>query len=151
MGENSGLIKELSDKLGPAIIKSIQGLKGDRIPQDLADEIVRVTPPKIQPGIKTKVNNLMREPGNKAVARYKVVLNKPGFGDIMQRIMAALRVMIEREIGIFRLNNIPKPTIAPVPTGSLSNIFGTGENFVKVESPDINYNYEFNAPQTRRK
>ena len=26
--ENSGLIKELSDKLGPAIIKSIQGLKG---------------------------------------------------------------------------------------------------------------------------
>jgi len=173
--ENSGLIKELSDKLGPAIIKSIQGLKGDRIPQDLADEIVRVTPPKIQPGIKTKVNNLMREPGNKdlansvlvdrvlagsqgdiinaikAVDRYKVVLNKPGFGDIMQRIMAALRVMIEREIGIFRLNNIPKPTIAPVPTGSLSNIFGTGENFVKVESPDINYNYEFNAPQTRRK
>jgi len=173
--ENSGLIKELSDKLGPAIIKSIQGLKGDRIPQDLADEIVRVTPPKIQPGIKTKVNNLMREPGNKdlansvlvdrvlagsqgdiinaikAVDRYKVVLNKPGFGDIMQRIMAALRVMIEREIGIFRLNNIPKPTVAPVPTGSLSNIFGTGENFVKVESPDINYNYEFNAPQTRRK
>merc|ERR1711990_861878 len=173
--ENSGLIKELSDKLGPAIIKSIQGLKGDRIPQDLADEIVRVTPPKIQPGIKTKVNNLMREPGNKdlansvlvdrvlagsqgdiinaikAVDRYKVVLNKPGFGDIMQRIMAALRVMIEREIGIFRLNNIPKPTVAPVPTGSLSNNFGTGENFVKVESPDINYNYEFNAPQTRRK
>merc|ERR1711935_615946 len=173
--ENSGLIKELSDNLGPAIINSIKGLKGDRTPQDLADEIVRVTPPKLQPGIKTKVNNLMREPGNKdlansvlvdrvlagsqgdiinaikAVDRYKVVLNKPGFGDIMQRIMAALRVMIEREIGVFRLNNIPKPTVAPVPSGSLSNIFGTGENFVRVESPDINYNYEFNAPQTRRK
>jgi hypothetical protein len=59
----------------------------------------------------------------------------------MQRIMAALRVMIEREIGIFRLNNIPKPTIAPVPTGSLSNIFGISENFIKVESPNINYNY----------
>merc|ERR1712008_307636 len=173
--ENSGLIKELSDKLGPAIINSIKGLKGDRISQDLADEIVRVTPPKVQPGIKTKVNNLMREPGSKdlansvlvdrvlagsqgdiinaikAVDRYKVVLNKPGFGDIMQRIMAALRVMIEREIGVFRLNNIPKPTVAPVPTGSLSNIFGTGENFVRVESPDINYNYEFNAPEKRRK
>merc|ERR1711956_154223 len=173
--ENSGLIKELSDKLGPAIINSIKGLKGDRIPQDLADEIVRVTPPKLQPGIKTKVNNLMWEPGNKdlansvlvdrvlagsqgdiinaikAVDRYKVVLNKPGFGDIMQRIMAALRVMIEREIGVFRLNNIPKPIVAPVPTGSLSNIFGTGENFVRVESPDINYNYEFNAPEKRRK
>merc|ERR1711935_286259 len=173
--ENSGLIKELSDKLGPAIINSIKGLKGDRISQDLADEIVRVTPPKVQPGIKTKVNNLMREPGSKdlansvlvdrvlagsqgdiinaikAVDRFKAVLNKPGFGDIMQRIMEALRVMIEREIGIFRLNNIPKPTVAPVPSGSLSNIFGTGENFVRVESPDINYNYEFNAPEKRRK
>merc|ERR1712203_1157823 len=71
--ENSGLIKELSDKLGPAIIKSIKGLKGDRIPQDLADEIVRVTPPKIQPGIKTKVNNLMREPGNKDLANSVLV------------------------------------------------------------------------------
>ena len=61
-------------------------------------------------------------------------------GDIMQRIIAALR---EREIGIFRLNNIPKPTAAPVPSGSLSNIFGTGENFVKLESPDINYFFYF--------
>ena len=69
----------------------------------------------------------------------------------MQKMVKALWVMIEREIGIFRLNNIPKPIVAPVPSGSLSNIFGTGENFVRVESPDINYNYEFNAPQTRRK
>ena len=61
----------------------------------------------------------------------------------MQRIMAALRIMIEREIGIFHLNNIPKPTAAPVPSGSLSNIIGTGENFVKLESPDINYFFYF--------
>ena len=59
--------------------------------------------------------------------------------------------MTEREIGMIHLNNIPKPTVAPVPTGSLSNIFGTGKNFIRVESPNINYNYEFNAPQTRRK
>ena len=78
-------------------------------------------------------------------------MSQPGFRPIMQKILEALWVMIEWEIVIFRLNNIPKPTVAPVPTGSLSNIFGTGENFVKVESPDINYNYEFNAPQTRRK
>jgi len=173
--ENSGLIKDLTDRLGPAIIKSIQGLKGDKIPQDLADEIVRVTPPKIQPSIKTKVTKLMREPGSsglpnsvlvdrilagsqgdiiaaiEAVDRYKVVLNKPGFGSIMQRIMEALRVLVEREIGVYRLNNIPKPTPAPAPSGSLSNIFGTGENFVRVESPDINYNYEFNAPQIARR
>ena len=77
-------------------------------------------------------------------------MSQPGFRAIIQKIMEALWVMIEREIGIFRLNNIPKPTVAPVPSGSLSNIFGTGENFVRVESPDINYNYEFNAPQTRK-
>ena len=77
-------------------------------------------------------------------------MSQPRFRAIMQRIMAALRVMIEREIGIFHLNNIPKPTVAPVPTGSLFNVFGTGENFVKVESPNINYNYEFNAPLTRK-
>ena len=64
-------------------------------------------------------------------------------GDIKQRIIAALRIMIEREIGLFRLNNIPKPTAAPVPSGSLSNIIGTGENFVKLESPDINYFFYF--------
>ena len=45
----------------------------------------------------------------------------------------------------------PAPAPIPAPSGGLSSIFGNGENFVKVESPDINYNYEFNAPQTRRK
>ena len=46
----------------------------------------------------------------------------------------------------------PAPTPAPIPapSGGLSSIFGNGENFVKVESPDINYNYEFNAPLTRK-
>ena len=78
-------------------------------------------------------------------------MSQPGFRAIRKKILKAFWVMIEQEIGLFRLNNIPKPTAATVPSGSLSNIFGTGENFVKVESPDINYNYEFNAPQTRRK
>ena len=50
------------------------------------------------------------------------------------------------------LSKRPAPTPAPIPapSGGLSSIFGNGENFVKVESPDINYNYEFNAPQTRK-
>ena len=44
----------------------------------------------------------------------------------------------------------PAPAPIPAPSGGLSSIFGNGENFVKVESPDINYNYEFNAPLTRK-
>ena len=75
-------------------------------------------------------------------------MSQPGFRAIMQKIVEALWVVIEQEIGILCLTNIPKPTIAPVPPGSLSNIFRTGENFVKVESPNINNNYEFNAAQT---
>ena len=55
--------------------------------------------------------------------------------------------MIEQEIGIvFRLNNILKPTVAPVPFGSLSNTVVTGICFARVEPSDINYNYELNAP-----
>ena len=56
-----------------------------------------------------------------------LIMIQSGFRAIIQKIVEALWVMIEREIGIFRLNNIPKQTFAPVPSGSLFNIFGTGE------------------------
>ena len=71
---------------------------------------------------------------------YMVLMSQSGFRAIMQKNMEALWFIIESEIGLFCLNNIPKPTIAPVPSGTLSNIFETGENFVKVESLDINSN-----------
>ena len=57
-------------------------------------------------------------------------MSQLGFRAIFQKIVKALWVVIEQEIGIFSLTNIPKPTIAPVPPGSLSNIFRAGENFV---------------------
>merc|ERR1711971_73510 len=83
----------------------------------------------------------------KGVDRYRVVLNKPGFGSIMQRIMAVLRDLIQRQLELYRqsLRVVEKPKPKPVQAQSLSNIFGTGENFVKVESPNVNYGYEFNA------
>jgi len=171
-GQNDGLIQELVDRLNPAISNAIKGLQGNAISQDLADEIVRVTPPKVQPLIKNKVLTLSRQPGSsslpdsafveriiadlqgdviaaiKGVDRYKVVLNKPGFGSIMQRIMAILRDIIQRELELYRQSQIvvePPKVIKPT---SLSNIFGSGDNFVKVSSPNVNYGYEFD---TRRK
>jgi len=174
--ENDGLIRELIDRLNPAIKNTIAGLQGNNIPQDLADEIVRVTPPKVQGLIANKVAALGRQPGSdslsdsvfvdrvladmqgdiiaaiKAVDRYRVVLNKPGFGSIMQRIMAILRDLIARQRQLYLQSLIPvtqkprpKPTPKPVVEQSLSNIFGTGDNFVRVESPNVNYGYEFDA------
>ena len=69
-----------------------------------------------------------------------LIMSQQGFRAITQKNVEALWIVIEREIGIFWLNNVPKPTVAPVPSGSLSNIFETGENFVKVESLDIKSN-----------
>merc|ERR1712241_1319792 len=151
---DDGLIQELIDRLNPAIQNTIKGLQGNNIPQDLADEIVRVTPPKVQGLIKNKVTTLSLQPGSsslpdsvfverivadmqgdviaaiKGVDRYKVVLNKPGFGSIMQRIMAILRDLIQRQLELYRqsLRVVEKPKPKPVQTQSLSNIFGTGEN-----------------------
>merc|ERR1739842_190195 len=127
------------------------------------------TPPKVQGLIKNKVTTLSLQAGSsslpdsvfvervfadmqgdvlaaiKGVDRYRVVLNKPGFGSIMQRIMAVLRDLIQRQLELYRqsLRVVEKPK--PEQAQSLSNIFGTGENFVKVESPNVNYGYEFNA------
>ena len=45
--QNEGLIKTLSDRLGPAIINTIQGLDfNPKISDDLRAEILRVIPPR---------------------------------------------------------------------------------------------------------
>merc|ERR1712156_763163 len=132
---DDGLIQELIDRLNPAIQNTIKGLQGNNIPQDLADEIVRVTPPKVQGLIKNKVTALALQPGSsslpdsvfvdriiadmrgdviaaiEAVPRYKVVLNKPGFGSLLQRIMAILRDLIQRQLELYRqsLRVVEKP------------------------------------------
>merc|ERR1712241_107447 len=152
--QNNGLITELVDQLGPAIKNTILGLEGNAISQDLADEIVRVTPPKVAPLIPGKVSTLMKQPGSsslpdsalvdrviagmqgdviaaiEAVDKFKVVLNKPGFGSIVQRIMEKLRALIQRGLDLYREANRPKPTPKPVPVQTdLTNIFGTGGSY----------------------
>merc|ERR1712156_767400 len=64
---DDGLIQELIDRLNPAIQNTIKGLQGNNIPQDLADEIVRVTPPKVQGLIKNKVTALALQPGSSSL------------------------------------------------------------------------------------
>ena len=53
-----------------------------------------------------------------AVPRYKVVLNKPGFGSLLQRIMAILRDLIQRQLELYRqsLRVVEKPKPKPVQT-----------------------------------
>ena len=46
---------------------------GNNIPQDLADEIVRVTPPKVQGLIKNKVTALALQPGSSSLPDYVFV------------------------------------------------------------------------------
>merc|ERR1711992_325725 len=65
--QNNGLITELIDQLGPAIKNTILGLEGNAISKDLADEIVRVTPPKVSPLIPGKVSTLMKQPGSSSL------------------------------------------------------------------------------------
>ena len=68
-------------------------------------------------------------------------MSQPGFRAIMQKIVEALWVVIEQDYWPIFPNQ-------PLLQCHLSNIFRPGENFFKVESPDINNNYEFNAAQT---
>ena len=57
--QNEGLIKTLSDRLGPAIINTIQGLDfNPKISDDLRAEILRVIPPRMTTVIRSKVSAL---------------------------------------------------------------------------------------------
>ena len=57
--QNEGLIKTLSDRLGPAIINTIQGLDfNPKISDDMRAEILRVIPPRMTSAIRSKVSAL---------------------------------------------------------------------------------------------
>jgi len=74
--------------------------------------------------------------------------NSEAYESLLQLIIQRLRAMILEFIRIYRANQVvittPRPTVAPVPSGSaIKNIFGTGgANSVQVETP--NYSYEYN-------
>ena len=81
-------------------------------------------------------------------AKYRVVINKKGFNVLMQRIVAALKPIILREIQVYKQSQVvvrpPAPAPKPVTSGGLTGIFGvSGKNTVKFDSPNNNYGYEF--------
>ena len=70
---------------------------------------------------------------------------------IIKNLRPFVAQALKRELANLRPAPTPAPAPIPAPSGGLSSIFGSGENFVKVESPDINYNYEFTAPVSAQK
>ena len=79
--------------------------------------------------------------------KYRVVVGKKGFDVLMQRIIAALKPIILREIQVYKSSQVvvkPAPQPKPVSSGGLTGIFGiSGKNTVKFDSPANNYGYEF--------
>merc|ERR1712045_100923 len=165
--QNEGLIKTLSDRLGPAIINTIQGLDfNPKISEDMRAEILRVIPPRMTSAIRSKVSALpsadfQNFPESilverivadlqgdiinvlRADAKYSVVIEQKGFGELMQDLISILRPIIMQEIQTYKLSLVPEPEPEPLPTGDLSSIFGVGgQNFVKVDTPTFNYGYE---------
>merc|ERR1711936_1443366 len=165
--QNEGLIKTLSDRLGPAIINTIQGLDfNPKISDDMRAEILRVIPPRMTSAIRSKVSALpsadfQNFPESilverivadlqgdiinvlRADAKYSVVIEQKGFGELMQDLISILRPIIMQEIQTYKLSLVPEPEPEPLPNGDLSSIFGVGgQNFVKVDTPTFNYGYE---------
>ena len=80
----------------------------------------------------------------RADAKYRVVIEQKGFGELMQEIISILRPIIMQEIQTYKLSLVvPTEPPKPTPSGDLSSIFGVGgQNFVKVDTPTFNYGYE---------
>lgn len=84
---------------------------------------------------------------------YKVIIGTDDLEGVLRRIKDALRPIILRQIAAYRLANpvvVPKPVPPPAPvatnTGGLTSIFGiSGQNKVRVNSPNANYGYEFDS------
>ena len=166
---NDGLIQTIVDRLNPALL-GLDFAQVEQISQDLADEIVAWAPGRLSGLIKRRVAALLSsETGNlpdsvivdrivagmqgdiisaiKGNDKYRVVVGKKGFDVLMQRIIAALKPIILREIQVYKSSQVvvkPAPQPKPVSSGGLTGIFGiSGKNTVKFDSPANNYGYEF--------
>ena len=166
---NDGLIQTIVDRLNPALL-GLDFAQVEQISQDLADEIVAWAPGRLSGLIKRRVAALLSSetrnlPDSVIVDRivagmqgdiisaikgndkYRVVVGKKGFDVLMQRIIAALKPIILREIQVYKSSQVvvkPAPQPKPVSSGGLTGIFGVaGKNTVKFDSPENRYGYEF--------
>jgi len=167
------IIIEITPSIESGVQAEVEAVKAQQVSQDLADEIVAWAPGRLTGLIKRRVAALLSSetrnlPDSVIVDRivagmqgdiikaiegndkYRVVVGKQGFDVLMQRIIAALKPIILREIQFYKSSQVVvKPVPAPQPKpvssgGGLTGIFGvSGKNTVKFDSPDNRYGYEF--------
>merc|ERR1711992_123921 len=164
------IIIEITPSIESGVQAEVEAVKAQQVSQDLADEIVAWAPGRLSRLIKRRVAALLSSetrnlPDSVIVDRivagmqgdiisaikgndkYRVVVGKKGFDVLMQRIIAALKPIILREIQFYKSSQVvvkPVPQPKPVSSGGLTGIFGiSGKNTVKFDSPANNYGYEF--------
>merc|ERR1711953_1268443 len=164
------IIIEITPSIESGVQAEVEAVKAQQVSQDLADEIVAWAPGRLSGLIKQRVAALLSSetrnlPDSVIVDRivagmqgdiisaikgndkYRVVVGKKGFDVLMQRIIAALKPIILREIQVYKSSQVvvkPAPQPKPVSSGGLTGIFGiSGKNTVKFDSPANNYGYEF--------
>merc|ERR1711953_800192 len=164
------IIIEITPSIESGVQAEVEAVKAQQVSQDLADEIVAWAPGRLSGLIKQRVAALLSSetrnlPDSVIVDRivagmqgdiisaikgndkYRVVVGKKGFDVLMQRIIAALKPIILREIQLYKSSQVvvkPAPQPKPVSSGGLTGIFGiSGKNTVKFDSPANNYGYEF--------
>merc|ERR1711953_1157053 len=164
------IIIEITPSIESGVQAEVEAVKAQQVSQDLADEIVAWAPGRLSGLIKQRVAALLSSetrnlPDSVIVDRivagmqgdiisaikgndkYRVVVGKKGFDVLMQRIIAALKPIILREIQFYKSSQVvvePAPQPKPVSSGGLTGIFGiSGKNTVNFDSPANNYGYEF--------
>merc|ERR1712066_925162 len=164
------IIIEITPSIESGVQAEVEAVKAQQVSQDLADEIVAWAPGRLSGLIKRRVAALLSSetrnlPDSVIVDRivagmqgdiisaikgndkYRVVVGKKGFDVLMQRIIAALKPIILREIQLYKSSQVvvkPAPQPKPVSSGGLTGIFGVaGKNTVKFDSPENRYGYEF--------
>merc|ERR1712004_957761 len=142
-------IQTIVDRLNPALL-GLDFAQVEQISQDLADEIVAWAPGRLTGLIKRRVAALLSSETRNlpdSVIVDRIVAGKQGFDVLMQRIIAALKPIILREIQFYKSSQVvvkPAPQPKPVSSGGSTGIFGiSGKNTVKFDSPANNYGYEF--------
>merc|ERR1711935_93022 len=135
------VVKQVTTELRPTVIQVVQAtVSSAGIDTSDTRKLLETILVQLRPVVLNEVRNALRTSTYPLDAQSLTI-----------RIIKNLRPFVAEALKN-ELAKRPAPTPAPIPapSGGLSSIFGNGENFVKVESPDINYNYEFNAPQTRK-
>merc|ERR1712203_1322895 len=137
------VVKQVTTELRPTVIQVVQAtVSSSSVDTSDSNKLLETILVQLRPVVLNEVRNALRAstyPLDAQSLTIRIIKNlRPFVAEALKKELAK------------RPAPTPTPAPIPAPSGGLSSIFGNGENFVKVESPDINYNYEFNAPLTRK-